>query len=140
MRCAITLACLLVLAAGCGGGAPGDEATASAQQGTQDVQDASTAAAREEPGPPDSSWLVGTWVLTHDPDNSPPDWLVFMAPDVALLRRDDGTEVTGTFSIRGGKVVVKLPMANGRTFSVSLDVAADRTRLVNASGAYYTRS
>ena len=126
-----------MLATGCGGSAPDDEVVAPAQEL---AQAAPVDAAREEPPPPDDSWLVGTWVLTYDPQNGPPDWVVFTAPDVAVLRKQDGTEVTGSYSIRGGKVVVKLPMLNGRTFTVSLEPAEDRTRLVSASGAYYTRS
>lgn len=137
MRCTITLACLLVLAAGCGGAPDSGEVAPPAEE-VAEAQPAEVAA--EEPAAPDESWLAGTWVLTHNPQNRPVDWVTFTAPDVAMLRRPDGTEVTGTYSIRDGKVVVKLPTPEGRTFTTSLEIAEEGTRLVNASGAYYTRS
>ena len=86
----------------------------------------------------DTAWLHGTWALTHDPDNSPKDWLTFSAGGALQVRGSAGEDVRGTWRVDGDAVHCTVTM-NGRTITIVMTASADRTRLSNDSGAYYTK-
>lgn len=86
----------------------------------------------------DNAWLLGTWELTHDPDQNPTDWLVFAADGQLTVKAPDGREFNGRYELHAD--VVKLAIeVEGKRLGIDLAVSADKARLSNESGAYYTK-
>jgi hypothetical protein len=83
-------------------------------------------------------WLLGTWVMGHDPDGDPPDSLVFAADGVLTVLAPDGREFPGTWQVDGDTVRMTVTV-EGRRLAIDLAAAAARDRLATDTGAWYAR-
>ncbi len=83
-------------------------------------------------------WLLGTWVMAHDPDGDPPDALVFAADGALTVLAPDGREFPGTWQVDGDSVRMTVTV-EGRRLAIDLAAAAARDRLATDTGAWYAR-
>lgn len=98
---------------------------------------ADTSPARQPVQTP-TSWLVGTWALTYDPDGSDKDYLDFYADGKIDNRNDNGNHHLSDYSALSGEVVLRVT-ANGAIKTYPLQAVENGTKLKNSSGAEYTR-
>lgn len=91
----------------------------------------------EAASPVDRDWLVGEWGLTYDPADGAKDYVEFLDDGRVLSKSVTGPTLEGTYRVDGDTVT--LMFGRDRTLRVALTVSADRARLRNPSGAYYTR-
>jgi len=87
----------------------------------------------------DTSWLVGKWKLTFDPDGGETEWFVFGPDGHVSLRGEKGLNIEGSYRPAGSNTLKIIFQVSGKTIPLDLAVSADRARLINDSGAYYTR-
>ena len=138
----IALASLLLAA--CSAEPASAPATAPVAAETPATASAEPAPAAEAPAAPaveasqDLAWLIGTWELTYDPDNSPKDRMVFSEGGVLAIQDLQGARYSGTYTVEGSRIVMSIDV-NGRTATIAGDVSPGRDRISNESGAYYTR-
>lgn len=76
----------------------------------------------------DSNWLIGTWTLCEDPDNSPKDSLQFNQDGSGLLIRVKGN-IEFLHKHTAEKVHL-LANANGRAIPIEFAVSADHDKLL----------
>ncbi len=77
---------------------------------------------------PNSNWLIGTWVLCEDPDNSPKDSLLFNPDGTGLVIRPNRT--TEFLHKRSGQSVHLLANANGYAIPIELSASLTFDRLL----------
>jgi hypothetical protein len=85
-----------------------------------------------------TSWLVGTWALSYDPDGSEKDYLDFYADGKVDNRDGKGNHRLIDYRVSPGSVALSFT-ASGATKSFPLQIVENGTKLKNSSGAEYTR-
>ncbi len=83
-------------------------------------------------------WIIGTWELAYDPDSDPKDWLIFEEGQQITVRSPTGELTRGIYQVNDD-VVILFVIAGSRPLQIPMSVSADRERLNNSSGAYYTK-
>ena len=85
-----------------------------------------------------TSWLLGTWELTHNPEKDDQDKLVFDADDSVTVLAEKVGELQGSYQYVDGKLKISLPVQR-KTIEVEFEVSSDHSKLIYQSGAYYTK-
>jgi hypothetical protein len=77
----------------------------------------------------EGDWLVGKWELSHDPDGSPKDWLVFEGGGKVTSHSPQGRSVSGDYSINEGSISIVFDLGN-RALPMRLTYTPDRRKLL----------
>lgn len=86
----------------------------------------------------DTSWVLGTWELTHNPEKDDQDKLVFDSDESVTVLAEKGGKLPGSYRYTNGKLTISLPTKR-KTIEVEFEVSSDRSKLIYESGAYYTK-
>jgi len=86
----------------------------------------------------DTSWVLGTWELTHNPEKDDQDKLVFDFDETVTVLAEKGGKLQGSYQYTGSKLKISLPTQR-KTIEVEFEVSSDRSKLIYESGAYYTK-
>jgi len=86
----------------------------------------------------DTSWVLGTWQLTHNPENDDNDRLVFDSDKTVTVLAEKGGKLAGRYQYADGKLKISLPTRR-KTIEVEFEVSSDYSKLIYESGAYYTK-
>ena len=104
---------------------------------------ASSGAVASESPAPTANWLLGTWVLCEDPDNSPKDSLQFNSDGTGLVIRAKGN--VEFLHKHSGQSVSLLANANGYAIPIELSSPPNFDKLLlhsdkTGNTATYVRS
>ncbi|MFY2762497.1 hypothetical protein [Arenimonas sp. MALMAid1274] len=145
MTSRFALIALAVLLAACSAAPAPEPAPSAAPAVTADAAPAAapTASVPAVSAPADAddaqAWLLGTWELSYDPDNSPKDLLVFADGGALQIQDAQGVKAyDGRWSLSGSTLSMAFQV-NGREVAFDATVSPARDRITNESGAYYTR-
>jgi len=86
----------------------------------------------------DTSWVLGTWELAHNPENDDNDKLVFDSDQSVTVLAEKGGKLQGSYQYASGKLKLSLQAAR-KTIEVEFEVSSDHSKLIYESGAYYTK-
>lgn len=85
-----------------------------------------------------TSWIEGKWELTFDPDGDKTDWLIFQNDNSIVLETSDGRKISGEYIISQNDIFLTFKV-NSKSVDLRLTVSDDKSKLMNNSGAYYTK-
>jgi len=86
----------------------------------------------------DTSWVLGTWTLAHNPENDDNDKLVFDSDESVTVLAEKGGKLQGSYQYAGDKLKLLL-QAQRKTIEVEFEVSSDHSKLIYKSGAYYMK-
>jgi len=86
----------------------------------------------------DTSWVLGTWELAHNPENDDNDKLVFDSDESVTVLAEKGGKLQGNYQYADDKLKLSLQAAR-KTIEVEFEVSSDHSKLIYESGAYYTK-
>lgn len=89
---------------------------------------AATGILASEPAQPKADWLVGSWVICEDPDNSPKDSLQFNADGTGLVIRTKGN--VEFLHRHTGHSVSLLANVNGYAIPIEMSASTGFDRLL----------
>lgn len=81
---------------------------------------------------PSYPWLYGRWVLSENPDGSPPDWLEFQPGGRAATGTEGGPRWTGGYQVEGD-IVKMVFLFRDRYVPASVRISGDRRSLLHRS-------
>jgi len=84
------------------------------------------------------TWLHGLWEMAYDPDGDKKDWMYFDDVGTFSLKDEKKVLVRGYYTIKEEKVIVAAEVRQ-KIVEIVLTVSANKKKLYNDSGAYYTR-
>ena len=86
----------------------------------------------------DTSWVLGTWTLAHNPENDDNDKLVFDSDQSVTILAEKGGKLQGGYQYADGKLKLSLQSAR-KSIDVEFEVSSDHSKLIYESGAYYMK-
>ncbi len=86
----------------------------------------------------DTSWVLGKWVLGHNPEGDNEDVLIFDSDDSVTVLAENGGKIQGGYLLTGNTLKISLPTQR-KTIEVEFEVSSDHSRLIYESGAYYIK-
>ena len=86
----------------------------------------------------ETAWLIGSWTLSHNPENDDEDILVFDRGGKLQIKTVDGRTLPGQYVLEGNKLKVVLPLRK-KVIETSFAVDPGKQRLTYENGAYYTK-
>jgi hypothetical protein len=88
-----------------------------------------------------NEWLYGSWKLAYDPDHpdSPEEERIIFKRFGSLTFEDyRGSSYSGFYTLTDDKILLNLKIKN-KDITMEMSVSADKGKLLNKTGAYYTK-
>ena len=84
-------------------------------------------------------WLHGTWELTYDPDNNDKDWIEFTKFGKTIIKGTSGPGYEGFYRVKNNKIILGFKVQH-KYREIEMTISKDKSKLMNKSGAYYTKT